>query len=103
VVERRERDFVAEQLEPYVARALRMDDLLPLASYDHRPDVPPSDTRDFEAMLRDDTFASLAFMRWERTETARRFATGMGRAIQRVLDRIDVELDGPPPVQESAK
>jgi hypothetical protein len=94
VVEQRERDFVADQLEPLVARSLRMGDVLPLASYDHRPKLPPADPRAFVAMLHDDTLASLAFMRWERTETVRRFASGLGHAIQRVLDRLDTELGG---------
>lgn len=92
VVEQRERDFVANELEPYVARVLRMDDILPLSSYDDMPDVPPTDTRAFEALLRDATFASLAFMRWERTDVVRRFGSGLGRSIQDVLDRLDEEL-----------
>jgi hypothetical protein len=92
VVEQRERDFVADRIEPFVARSLRMDAVLPLASYDHPTDLPPTDPRAFVAMIRDDTLASLAFMRWERTETVRRFASGLGHAIQRVLDRLDQEL-----------
>jgi hypothetical protein len=102
VVERRERDFIASQLEPWVARSLRMDAILPLSSYDHRPEQPAAEARAFEAMIRNDTFASLAFMRWERTETAQRFATGMGHAIDEVLDRLDRELGREQPDQGSA-
>lgn len=91
VVEEREREFIAETLEPYVAGALRMDDLLALQSYDDPIEDPPTDTSSFAAMLEDDEFASLAFMRWERSRTASNFGRGVGITIDRLIDILDPE------------
>jgi hypothetical protein len=92
VVEQRERDFIAETLEPYVAASVRLDDLLELQSYDDAVEQPPADAAAFVAMLEDDEFASLAFMRWERSRTASAFGNGVAFTIGRLIDVLDAEL-----------
>jgi hypothetical protein len=92
VVEQRERDFISETLEPYVASKLRMDDLIPLQTYDNALDSPPDDTGDFNTMMRDDAFATLAFMRWERSRTAYAFGSGLNATIERLIGMLDREL-----------
>lgn len=97
VVEARERDFIAETVEPYLASALRMDGLLPLQSYDDPIEGAPANADRFRAMLRDDTFASLAFMRWERSQTASRFGRSLHRTIDALIAMVDAELGVAPP------
>lgn len=92
VVEKRERDFIAETLEPYVAGQIRMHDLLPLQTYDNALDTPPTDASAFHRMLDDGTFATLAFMRWERSRTAWAFGSGLYVTIERLIRMIDQEL-----------
>jgi hypothetical protein len=92
VVEQRERDFIAETLEPYVAARVRLDDLLELQSYDDPVEQPPTNAAAFAAMLVDDEFASLAFMRWERSRTASAFGNSVAFTIRRLIDVLDAEL-----------
>jgi hypothetical protein len=90
VVERRERDFVADVVEPYVANALPLNDILPIQSYDDDIVAAPVDLRAFRDMLRDDAFANVVFMRWERSIVAFGFGTRIGRTIaglERLLTR----------------
>lgn len=91
VIEERERDLIAELLEPWVAGAVRMDNLLPLQSYDQRVDVAPVDATAFRSMLQSDEFASLAFMRWERSRTASIFGRNLGTTIDRLIEILATE------------
>jgi hypothetical protein len=95
VVEERERDFIAETVEPYVATHVRMVDILPLQSYDERITSPAIDASAFHAMVRNDAFASLVFMRWERSSTAHRFGLGMALTIDQLIAVLDEALGRP--------
>jgi hypothetical protein len=94
VVEQRERDFIADVIEPYVAEAVRLDDLLPVQSYDDPIRAPPSSLVGFRARRSDDTLANLAFMRLERSVTAYRFGRLISRRIDGLVELLDEEIDG---------
>ncbi|MEJ2206343.1 MAG: hypothetical protein P8170_19810 [Gemmatimonadota bacterium] len=82
VVEERERRFVSEQVEPYLVRtlmvSLRPEDELYFST----------GTEEFEAMLRGREFRTLMALRWDRTDLARRFATGLGFRIADVIEAL---------------
>ena len=85
VIEQRERDFLAEQLEPHLARSLPLDDYLTLDVFDNDPVLePPPAVAPYRRLLDDPTTASLLHLRWERSEGARAFARNVERSIQRV-------------------
>lgn len=89
VAEERERAFLAEQLEPFLARALPLGDYLPLAAIDNDPvlDRPPPPAA-FRRLLSDPELGSLLLLRWERSEVTRLFATSVDRALRRLLAEL---------------
>lgn len=89
VAETRERAFLADELEPYLARQIRLDDYLALDALDNDPVLErPPPVAPYRRLLRDPTFASLLLLRWERTEAIRRFAANVDRTIGQILERL---------------
>ncbi len=91
VVEERERDFVAEQLEPYVVNAI---EILPPPTPDD-PDFwgPAVDREDLGRAVADPVFRSLLTVRIDRTDIALQFSVGLGRRIEAVLDELGADPD----------
>lgn len=90
VAEERERAFIADELEPWLARSLRLDNYLALETMDVDPVLeraPP--LAPYRDLLADPTYASLLLLRWERTEVTRLFASNVGRTIERLLELLD--------------
>lgn len=86
VAEERERAFIADELEPHLARSLRLDDYLGRGSLDMDPVLErPPPVGPYRDLLADPTYASLLLLRWERTEVTRLFAGNVGRTIERLL------------------
>lgn len=83
VVEERERRFVSEQVEPYLVRtllvSLRPDDELYFST----------GAEEFEAMVGGREFRTLMALRWDRTDWARRFASGLNFRIEGVIDALE--------------
>ena len=88
VAEERERDFIAERVEPYLVERLRVNDVIPFQSFDDRIEGAPLNPDAIATVLPDAAFANLVFLRWERSETARRFANSVERAISQVLEAL---------------
>ena len=84
VAEERERTFVAEQVEPYLRGRLPME-LAPTDADGFGPIVDPAEV---ERVFTEDELRSIAYLRWERADTSRRFAAGLGRAIEAVLEAV---------------
>ena len=86
VVELRERDFVAEHLEPYVVGAIPIE---PSPTPQDRVFWGPTVNRaDLERATSDPSFRSLITLRIDRTDLAHRFSIGLGRTIDRVLEEL---------------
>ena len=86
VVEQRERDFVANVLEPWLVEHLPLTPAP--ASRDPvfwGPGVAPDDLREVAA---DPAFGTLMALRIDRTETALRFSRGLGLTIEAVLEEL---------------
>lgn len=83
VVEERERRFVSEEIEPWLASRLPIE-LEPEAGLPLHADG----ARLLE-LARDSTFRTLLAIRWERTDIARRFAAGLGYRIDDVIGLLE--------------
>lgn len=83
VVEERERRFVSEQVEPHLVRNLRVS-LRPADEL-----YFSTDEGGFDAMVERPEFRTLMALRWDRTELARRFATGLGFRIEDVIEALE--------------
>lgn len=84
VAEQRERDFVADQLEPYLVARVR---LRPVG----RDGWVATDFDSLVRLARDPSLQSLLELRWTRSETARRFASSLARRIDRVIELLERE------------
>ena len=86
VVEARERDFVAQAMEPWLV------DHLPLTSSPTPGDPsfwgPGVVRADLERVLDDPALRTLLTLRLDRTETALRFSIGLGFRIEAVLEAL---------------
>ena len=106
VVEELERSFMAEQIEPFLAARLRLSDYLAnyaLLSSDSVLRTPGLEDAKVSALLQDPEFASLIFLRHDRTDTSWRFGQGVRRTILNVRRQIENALDrGQEPGQSSS-
>lgn len=90
VAEERERSFIADELEPYLARALRLDDYLGSGTMDRDPVLAtPPPVAPYRRLLADPTYASLLVLRRERGEVTRLFAANVDRIIGRLLALLE--------------
>lgn len=87
VVEERERDFVADRLEPWVADAFVVDLPEVWLEGEGRP-FPTVRGADAGVALGTDLARTLAYQRWKRAETSSRFGEGLEAHIERVLELL---------------
>lgn len=85
------RTFVAEQVEPYLRAHLDLAEVIPRGS-DYMGTLDPTpDPSAFNALLDQPEFASLAQLRWDREETAFRFARSLRASIEDAMSLIAAE------------
>jgi len=83
VVEERERRFVSEQVEPWLVGHVPVE-LHAEAEYPLSSAPAP-----LLALAEDPAFRTVLAIRWERTDLARRFATGLGYRIDDVIGLLE--------------
>ncbi len=83
VVESRERDFVADALEPYLLENLPLG--IPPSPGDPVSWGPATDAGTLTNLLRRPAFRTLLVLRHDRTDIALRFSRGLDRSIDSVL------------------
>lgn len=93
VIEERERDFVAAQIEPFLAGNLPLAAYLTLDVFDNDPEPVDPRVEPFRTLLRDPASAGLLMLRWERTDGARRFGAAVDRSIGRITGLLEAAPD----------
>jgi hypothetical protein len=88
VVEQREMDFAAEQMEPFLSARVPLPTRLSYEAGGAEPGLSEAVT----ALSGDLTFRNLLELRWNRTDTSLRFAASVERWLETALAEIDAEL-----------
>ena len=88
VVEQREMDFAAEQMEPFLRDRIPLPARLSYGSDGAEPALAEA----LAALQGDLAFRNLVELRWNRTDTALRFAASVERWLETALAEIDAVL-----------
>ncbi|HSR41840.1 MAG TPA: hypothetical protein VLL48_06705, partial [Longimicrobiales bacterium] len=89
LVEAREREFVADQVEPWLSRHVPLGELIPLEEGGRVERVDTLAVAALQAALDDPELVSLMQLRWRRTDLALRFAGGVERWIDRAREGLE--------------
>ena len=88
VVDERERDFVADRIEPVLARRL------PLEQLEAGTGDPEEIRRTIRSLFGESEMRNLTRMRLNRTDTAYRFSGGLSLLLQALVEQLEEEIEG---------
>lgn len=89
VVEAREREFVADQVEPWLVRSVPLPGMIALEEGGSVDAPDPAGLEALQRALADPDFATLIQLRWRRTDIARRFASSVDRSLRRATRAVE--------------